>query len=62
MTQNQMNHLHNYTMTKIQWYASGLITLPELIKSINEVGEAVDRLGVDGLIDPSTGLRLPSST
>jgi hypothetical protein len=46
-------------MTQIQMYASGLITLPELIKSIGEVGEAVARLGVDGLIDPSTGLRFP---
>jgi hypothetical protein len=59
MTQNQIQTLHNHTMTQIQMYASGLITLPELIKSIGEVGEAVARLGVDGLIDPSTGLRFP---
>lgn len=57
MTQNQMQTLHNMAMDTIQMYASGLITLPELTKSIGEIGQAVKVRNIVGLIDPMSGLR-----
>ena len=57
MTQNQMQTLHNMAMDQIQMYASGLITLPELTKSIGEIGQAVYVRDFMGLIDPMSGLR-----
>jgi hypothetical protein len=57
MTQNQMQTLHNMAMDQIQMYASGLITLPELTRSISEIGQAVNVRNIVGLIDPSSGLR-----
>ncbi len=52
MTQAKLQALHNYAMTQIQMYASGLITLHELQESL-KLGD------VGGLIDPATGLRYP---
>lgn len=57
MTQNQMQTLHNMAMDQIQMYASGLITLPELTRSIGEIGRAVYVRDIVGLIDPASGLR-----
>jgi hypothetical protein len=57
MTQNQMQTLHNMAMDQIQMYASGLITLPELTRSISEIGQAVKVRNIVGLIDPMSGLR-----
>jgi hypothetical protein len=57
MTQNQMQTLHNMAMERIQLYASGLITLPELAQAIGEIGQAVKVRNIVGLIDPSSGLR-----
>ena len=55
MTQSKLQALHNYTMSQIQMYASGLITLHELQESLKSI-----KLGdVGGLIDPATGLRYP---
>jgi len=55
MTQSKLQALHNYAMSQIQMYASGLITLHELQESLKSI-----KLGdVGGLIDPATGLRYP---
>jgi hypothetical protein len=55
MTQSNLQALHNYTMTKIQQYASGLIMLSELQEALKAI-----KLGdVGGLVDPATGLRYP---
>lgn len=55
MTQEKLQALHNYTMTQIQMYASGLITLHELQNALKAI-----KLGdTGGLIDPATGLRYP---
>jgi hypothetical protein len=55
MTQSKLQALHNYTMTKIQQYADGLIMLSELQEALKAI-----KLGdVGGLIDPATGLRYP---
>lgn len=58
MTQTQLNTLHNDSMYYIQMYASGLITLLELTKHIGNIGNAIDELKIDNLIDPATGLTL----
>jgi hypothetical protein len=55
MTQPELNFEHQCILQVIQMYASGLITLPELIKATNEIKLE----NVSGLIDPATGLRLP---
>lgn len=57
MTQNQMQTLHNMAWDKIQMYADGLITLPELVQAIREIGGAIDTRNIIGLIDPMSGLR-----
>jgi hypothetical protein len=55
MTQAKLQALHNYAMTQIQLYASGLITLVELQNALKSI-----KLGdVGGLVDPATGLRFP---
>jgi hypothetical protein len=55
MTQANLQALHNYAMTQIQLYASGLITLVELRDAIKQI-----KIGdVGGLVDPATGLRFP---
>lgn len=55
MNQDKLQALHNYTMTQIQLYASGIITLLELQNAIKSI-----KLGdLKGLTDPATGLRFP---
>jgi hypothetical protein len=55
MTQATLQAFHNYVMTQIQMYASGLITLHDLQEALKAL-----KLGdVGGLIDPATGLRYP---
>ena len=57
MTQTQMQTLHNMAMDRIQMYADGLITLPELTNAIGEIGRAVSERNIVGLFDPASGLR-----
>jgi hypothetical protein len=55
MNQDKLQALHNYAMTQIQLYASGIITLLELQNAIKSI-----KLGdLKGLTDPATGLRFP---
>jgi hypothetical protein len=56
MTQSQLQALHNMAWTRLELYINGLITLPELVKAMAEVGEAIGE--TDNLLDPNTGLRL----
>lgn len=55
MKQSDLQVMHNFTMTKIQLYASGLITLLELQEAIKSL-----KIGdMKGLTDPATGLQFP---
>ena len=58
MTQGQIQSMHNYTMRLLEMYASGLITLPELVESMGESGKTLASRNISGLIDPASGLRL----
>lgn len=53
MMQENLNWHHSNTVELITQYVSGLLTLQELQTAISEI----DLNGVDGLIDPATGLR-----
>ena len=60
MTQEQLEFLHNHLMEHLRQYASGLYTLPEIIRCVGEVGKGMDKFDDESfmdLIDPSTGLR-----
>jgi hypothetical protein len=59
--QNLLNALHNKTMETLQQYASGLITLSELIDDVGSTSQVIAFRIEDtsGLLCPNTGLRLP---
>ena len=59
--QNLLEALHNRSMEHLQMYASGLITIAELIDGIGSISEVIAfRIeGLSGLLCPNTGLRFP---
>ena len=59
--QNLLGALHNKSFEHLQMYASGLITLTELMAQIKELDSVFSqRIGtMDGLVCPNTGLSFP---
>lgn len=57
--QHVLDTCHNETMECMQMYASGLITLPEMVNHLILVKRVYISIpSLDGLFDPATGLSL----
>ena len=59
--QATLNQCHADAMECVQMYASGLVTLPELVIHLTVVRDTYTSIpDEDGLFDPATGLSLAS--
>ena len=59
--QATLNQCHADAMECVQMYASGLVTLPELVIHLTVVRDTYTSVSdEDGLIDPATGLSFDS--
>jgi hypothetical protein len=58
MTDNRLIELHNSIVDYVQYYADGMLTLPEFAARVAAIHSELTADSPLGLLDPVSGLRL----